>query len=241
MSNITAITDKKTGKLVWKLGPDYSATEELRQLRWIIGQHHAHMIPRGLPGEGNILIFDNGGWAGYGAPNPWSPKGTQNALRDYSRVLEIDPLTLKIVWQYKPVETDSPPLPTDNYLFYSGYISSAQRLPNGNTMITEGANGRLFEVTADHELVWEYISPYFDKEQKNNMVYRSYRYPYEWIPQLDKPQEAPLPRIDCTSYRVPGSKQEEPKNVSVFEPGDEYIETEQVCVAADDEINKDGA
>ena len=240
-SNITAITDKKTGKLVWKLGPDYSVTEELRQLRWIIGQHHAHMIPRGLPGEGNIMIFDNGGWAGYGAPNPSSPKGTHNALRDYSRVLEFDPLTLKIVWQYKPVDERFSPLPTDNYLFYSGYISSAQRLPNGNTLITEGANGRIFEVTPDHELVWEYISPYFDKDHRNNMFYRAYRYPYEWIPQLDKPQEAPLPRIDSTSFRVPGSKEEAPKNVSVFEPGDEYVGEEQVCVIADDEIGKDEA
>ena len=237
MSNIIAIIDKKTGKLVWKLGPDYSATEELRRLRWIIGQHHAHMIPRGLPGEGNILIFDNGGWAGYGPPNPWSPRGINNALRDFSRVLEIDPLTLELVWQYKPVEGREGSLPSDKYRFYSGYISSAQRLPNGNTMITEGANGRLFEVTPDHELVWEYISPYFDQDQKNNMVYRSYRYPYEWIPQLDKPQEAPLPRIDCASFRVPGDKQEEPKNVSDFEPGDEYLESEQICITADDEEN----
>jgi hypothetical protein len=37
------------------------------------------MIPRGLPGEGNILIFDNGGWAGYGSPNPGSPTGFRNA------------------------------------------------------------------------------------------------------------------------------------------------------------------
>jgi len=27
-------------------------------------------------------------------------------------------------------------------------ISGAQRLPNGNTLITEGAGGRVFEVTA---------------------------------------------------------------------------------------------
>ena len=45
------------------------------------------MIPRGLPGEGNILIYDNGGWAGYYAPNPGSPTGIRGALRDYSRVL----------------------------------------------------------------------------------------------------------------------------------------------------------
>lgn len=234
MSNITGITDKKTGKIVWKLGPDYSATEELRRLKWIIGQHHAHMIPRGLPGEGNILIFDNGGWAGYGAPNPGAPKGTSNALRDYSRVLEIDPLTLEVVWLYKQAEGGSA-LPTDNYRFYSGHVSSAQRLPNGNTLITEGANGRLLEVTSEHELVWEYISPYTGHDQKSNLVYRSYRYPYEWIPQLNRPQEAPVPRIDCSSFRVPGDKQEEPKNVSVFESGDEYSGGDQVCIVTDDD------
>ena len=86
--NIIAITDKMTGKIVWKLGPDYDVSPELHEMGWIIGQHHAHMIPRGLPGEGNILVFDNGGWAGYGAPNPGSPTGYNNALRDFSRILE---------------------------------------------------------------------------------------------------------------------------------------------------------
>ena len=48
-----------------------------------------------------------------------------------------------------------------DYKVYSHYISAAQRLPNGNTLITEGADGRIFEVTPQHELVWEYVSPYF--------------------------------------------------------------------------------
>ena len=99
-----AITGKKTGKIVWRVGPDYTATLHLRELGQIIGQHHAHMIPRGLPGEGNIMVFDNGGWAGYGAPNPGSVTGHNNALRDYSRVLEFDPTTLEIIWQYTPLE-----------------------------------------------------------------------------------------------------------------------------------------
>src|SRR4030042_109309 len=95
-TNITAIIDKKTGKIVWQLGPDFTATPTLRNIGQIIGQHHAHMIPRGLPGEGNLLVFDNGGWAGYGAPNPGAPTGIDNALRDYSRVLEINPQTPEI-------------------------------------------------------------------------------------------------------------------------------------------------
>ncbi len=47
------------------------------------------------------------------------------------------------------------------YEFYSPRISNAQRLPNGNTLICEGDFGRLFEVTRDGELVWEYVNPYF--------------------------------------------------------------------------------
>lgn len=203
-TNIIAIIDKKTGKIVWKVGPDYDTSEELKQLGWIIGQHHAHMIPRGLPGEGNILVFDNGGWAGYGSPNPGSPKGIKNALRDYSRVLEFDPITLKIVWQYTPAEAGFV-MPVDANRFYSPFISSAQRLPNGNTLITEGSGGRIIEVTPNHEIVWEYISPYWGEKLKINMVYRAYRVPYEWVPQLDKPEEVPIKRIDVRTFRVPGA------------------------------------
>jgi len=203
-TNIVAITDKASGRLVWKLGPDYDRSAELKRLGWIIGQHHAHMIPRGLPGEGNILVFDNGGWAGYGAPNPGSPTGAKNALRDYSRVLEFDPVTLKIIWQYGPGEAGFVH-PTDSNRFYSPFISSAQRLPNGNTLIAEGSGGRIIEVTADHQLVWEYISPYWGKHFKMNMVYRAYRVPYEWVPQVDQPRETAIAPIDVTTFRVPGA------------------------------------
>ena len=67
-ANIIFIISKATGKIVWKLGPDYDNSPEAKAIGWIIGQHHCHMVPRGLPGEGNILIFDNGGWGGYDVP-----------------------------------------------------------------------------------------------------------------------------------------------------------------------------
>ncbi|MGF7184910.1 hypothetical protein GGQ84_000995 [Desulfitispora alkaliphila] len=203
-TNIIAIISKKTGNVVWKIGPDYDTSKELKELGWIIGPHHAHMIPRGVPGEGNILVFDNGGWGGYGLPNPCSPTGRLNALRDYSRVLEIDPVTLKIVWQYTPTEAGYLH-PVDSNRFYSPFISGAQRLPNGNTLITEGSGGRIIEVTPDHELVWEYISPYWGKHMKINMVYRAYRVPYQWVPQLEQPQETPIEPIDVKTFRVPGA------------------------------------
>jgi hypothetical protein len=208
-TNVIAITDKKTGKIVWRLGPDYNATQKLRELGWMIGQHHAHMIPKGLPGEGNILVFDNGGWAGYGVPNPGSPTGFNNALRDYSRVVEFNPTTLDIVWQYTPREAGFEH-PSDSAKFYSPYISSAQRLPNGNTFIAEGSDGRIFEVTSKYDLVWEYISPFWGTLRPINQVYRAYRVPYEWVPQLEKPEEKHIERIDVSEWSLNGAS---PKNV----------------------------
>ncbi|QGP91384.1 Arylsulfotransferase (ASST) [Neomoorella glycerini] len=235
-TNIIAIIDKKSGNIVWKIGPDYNTSKELKALGWIIGQHHAHMIPKGLPGEGNILLFDNGGWAGYGAPNPSSPTGRMNALRDYSRVLEIDPTTLKIVWQYTPAEAGYM-MPFDSNRFYSPFISGAQRLPNGNTLITEGSGGRIIEVTPNHEIVWEYISPYWGKVIKLNMVYRAYRAPYEWIPQLDPPKETPIERLDVKTFRVPGAapigRKKETTVEGVLPPHTPPPGFAPLCVAAD--------
>jgi hypothetical protein len=211
-TNIIAITDKKTGKIVWQVGPDFTATPALRKLGQIIGQHHAHLIPRGLPGEGNILVFDNGGAAGYGAPNPGAPTGLDNARRDYSRVLEFDPLTLEIRWQYPPPREGfgSPLFGT----FYSSFVSSAQRLPNGNTLITEGQGGRIFEVTPGHEIVWEYLSPFTHRMLKINLVYRAYRVPYDWAPQAERIPEIAVMPPDNNKFRVPGTSRQRPLKVT---------------------------
>src|SRR5690606_8444811 len=40
--------------------------------------------------------------------------------------------------------------------FYSGFISGATRLPGGNTLVCEGAEGRVFEVTRDGAVVWDF-------------------------------------------------------------------------------------
>ncbi|MDR0425360.1 MAG: aryl-sulfate sulfotransferase [Clostridiales Family XIII bacterium] len=206
-ANIMFIVSKETGEIVWRLGPDFGESEATKGLGWIIGQHHFHLIPKGLPGEGDFLVFDNGGAGGYGPPNPASPDGRNNAVRDYSRVLQFDPITLEIKWQYTPVEAGSL-LFTDASKFYSSYISSAQRLPNGNTLITEGSDGRLIEVTPAHEIVWEYINPHYTAiggRFRMNMVYRAYRVPYEWIPQLEVPEEPSIAPIDVSAWRVEGA------------------------------------
>ena len=108
------------------------------------------------------------------------------------------------MWKYTPREAGFL-IPFGAYVFYSGFVSSVQRLPNENTLITEGASGRIFEVTKEHEIVWEYLSPYRSKGLKLNLVYRAYRLPYEWVPQVDKPEEKAIQRIDNNRFRVPGS------------------------------------
>ena len=202
-ANLLVIISKETGKVVWKLGPDFNGNEKTKKIGWIIGQHHFHMIPRGLPGEGDLLVYDNGGWGGYGSPNPASAYGLNHARRDSSRVLQINPVTLEITWQYTAEEAGN--FIFDASKFYSPYISSAQRLPNGNTLITEGSDGRLIEVTPEHEIVWEYINPYYTKlgnKYSLNMVYRAYRVPYEWVPQLNIPEEKEVIPLDVTKFRV---------------------------------------
>jgi hypothetical protein len=183
----------RDGRIVWQLGPDSTVSPAATALGQIIGQHDVTMIPQGLPGAGDLLLFDNGGSSGYGDPSPISPTGDAIYQRAGSRVLEIDPVTLKLVWSYSAPN------------FYSFNISSAQRLPNGDTLIAEGTTGRVFEVTPDKQIVWEYVAPPEEGPRASNAVYRAYRIPYAWLPQVPKPQETPIARPDPGSFHVPGT------------------------------------
>lgn len=248
-ANIMAIISKATGKIVWSIGPDFTKTKELRRIGQIIGQHHCHMIPKGLPGEGNILIFDNGGWAGYGAPCRMSKDGTKTDIRDHSRVLEIDPITLDVVWEFKGNDFENKQMMglLSNTQFYSQLTSSAQRLPNGNTLITEGCGARLLEVTANKEVVWEYVSPH--NEQGIDFFYRAYRYPYDYVPQLESPTEVPVEKIDIHHFRVPGAAEghiTEDKFVSVagtwgYTRMDECVTEDSTSGSADEAANANAA
>lgn len=83
--------------------------------------------------NGNLLLFDN------------------NPVGKVSRVVELDPATGAERWVYQGSEAEP---------FYSETCGLAQRLPGGNTLITESDFGRAFEVTADGDIVWEYYNPH---------------------------------------------------------------------------------
>ena len=170
-ANFIAIISRETGRVVWRVGPDFMEGTPYCGLGQFIGQHHAHMIPKGLPGAGNILVFNNGGHSGYGGGN-WE-QGERYTERQYSIVIEFNPITFEIVWEYKN--------PDGEKMFFSNNISSAQRLPNGNTLIDEGAKGHIFEVTAGKEIIWDFVNPIEDP-QGPAPIYRAYRIPPEWVP-----------------------------------------------------------
>jgi hypothetical protein len=153
-TNTIFVIDRRTGNVVWTRSKS-------------IGQHHARMIPNGLDVAGNIILFDNGGPAGY---------PTQARL--FSLVAEINPLhPAPAVWEYNGNMNNNSILRS----FCSPFMGSAQRLPNGNTLITESEWGRIFEVTKEGETVWEYVNPYFSKgEESSNKVYRAYRVAPTW-------------------------------------------------------------
>lgn len=194
-ANVMFIIDRDTGEIVWRIGPDFPAlqlTGKLgRPIDQTVGAHDAHFIPKGLPGAGNLLLFDNQGNAGF----PPSKQGFFSS----SRVIEVDPATDKIVWQYTGNMSGR-----SSWTFYSSFISSARRLPNGNTLIDEGQNGRLFQVTPEGEIVWEYVSPYFGKSMPDddyvtNSVYRAQLVDYDWAPD-GTPHEEQAVKPDCSVY-----------------------------------------
>jgi hypothetical protein len=206
-ANFTVIIDKKTGKIVWNLGPHYPAANELtrgkkqvpRPVDQISGQHDAHLIAEGLPGAGNLLVFDNQGEGGY-PPAPLAVTGG-------SRVLEIDPSKQEIVWEYTGESSGRP-----GWTFRSSFISSARRLPNGNTLIDEGYNGRFFQVTPKGDIVWEYISPYFGAfpdgtgGNQSNWVYRAQPVPYDWAPTGTPHSEKPVIPPSLVDFRLPAAQ-----------------------------------
>lgn len=107
--------------------------QDMTQVLWAWGEgelewpHNPTMLD-----NGNILVFDNG------------------VEREYSRLIEVNPLTESIEWEY----LGDPPSS-----FFSRTRGSCQRLPNGNTLICESNSGRAFEITRDGRIVWEWLNP----------------------------------------------------------------------------------
>ncbi|WP_019632390.1 aryl-sulfate sulfotransferase [Actinomadura atramentaria] len=122
--------------------------------------------------DGGLLVFDNGVFR----PHSDVP---------YSRVIEIDRATGAIRWEYHDPSREA---------FFAPFMGAAQRLPNGNTLVTDSPGGRIFEVTSDGYLCWEYVVPHFGGYREpevgkifpaeGNALFRAYRYSADELPWL---------------------------------------------------------
>ena len=142
----------KGGDLLYRWGNPRAYRNGSKMDQRLFNQHNAHWIPHGLPGEGHMLVFNNGS----GRPGGDSSSVDEIVLpvdsqgRVHPQIAEAPYGPIQAVWTY------SAPKKSD---FYSFFISGAQRLPNGNTLICSGASGTVFEVTPDKEVVWKYANP----------------------------------------------------------------------------------
>jgi hypothetical protein len=127
--------------------------------------------------NGRMLVFDN--------------EFDSRIAGRVSRVIEIDPFSQEIYWVYE----GGPDRP-----FYTSTCGSNQRLPNGNTLITESDPGRAFEVDPEGTIVWEFINPYRAGEQ-NELIATLFEvvrigpdFPLDWLDGDPASQVEPAPR-----------------------------------------------
>jgi len=133
-------------------------------------QHDAQWIENGYPGEGNIIIFNNGLGrpdGKYSSIDVIVPPIDNNGSYNYTQGSSYEPE--ESVWTY----TSENPID-----FYASYTSGVQRLPNGNTLICNGPEGFFFEVTLDKKVVWQYTNPY--PSPSLNRVFKIRRYSPEY-------------------------------------------------------------
>jgi len=138
----------KGGDLLYRWGNPAAYRRGTSNDRKLFAQHDASWIKPGCPGEGNILVFNNG---------QGRPEGQYSSVDEFIPPVDktghyyLEPDTAygpeELAWSYSA---------TNPFDFFAGYLSSAQRLLNGNTLICDGDHGHFFEVTEEKKTVWMY-------------------------------------------------------------------------------------
>ena len=167
------------GDLLYRWGNPINYHRGTKEDQKLYLQHDVKFIPKGYPGEGNLILFNND----IHDPNgKYSSAGEAfinikitpevnikfEEISNYSAVYELtlpkegeSSYALSEDNTFGPIKPNWEYVAPDKYSMYSPFVSGVQRLNNGNTFITEGARGRFFEVTPEKEIVWEYWNPYF--------------------------------------------------------------------------------
>ena len=140
--------------------------------RTLYSQHYPHWIEDGLNDAGKIIVFNNGNSIRFSSANIFNPPTISPGEYAYDNVNGFGPESSD--WIY------TAPNPED---FFSSILSSAQRLPNGNTLICDGDSGYFFELNSSNNIVWEYINPDTTNgilsqgdDPSQNLVFRALKY-----------------------------------------------------------------
>jgi hypothetical protein len=161
---LDGIKQRSASDLLYRWGNPrtYKSGTPADQQQWY--QHHAQFLNSDLAqqsgdayvpigdGDVHITVFDNG----FG-----QPANAPQSVPDHSAGIEVV-IPKKADGSY---DIGNEPAPIWSYTapnepdFFSPIISSTQRLPNGNTFMDEGTEGRLFEVKPDGTIVWDFVNP----------------------------------------------------------------------------------
>lgn len=136
------------GDIIYRWGNPEAYGWGNKRDRKMYKQHDAHWIPGGYLDSGKIMIFNNG-----------QERDTLFSTVDVFEIPNLSNNAYKMNLPYGPNNfswTYKDSIPT---AFFSVVISGANRLPNGNTLICSGVQGRFFEVTPQKKIVWEYKNP----------------------------------------------------------------------------------
>jgi len=141
----------KGGDLLYRWGNPRAYRNGTHVDQRLFAQHCAHWIAKGLPGEGHMLVFNNGNGR---------PDGAYSSVDEV--VLPLDEngtYTREEFLAFGPEQATWTYTAPDKSSFFSMLISGAQRLPNGNTFVCSGNPGIVFEVTSEKKIVWQYAHP----------------------------------------------------------------------------------
>jgi hypothetical protein len=170
----------KGGDLLYRWGNPQSYRAGNKTDQKFFEQHDATWIESGYPGEGNILVFNNG---------VSRPEGKYSSIDEFTPPVNSNgSYYLEPGKAFAPKEQSWIYTSKNPFDFYSHYASGALRISNGNTLICDAPAGRFFEVTQEKEMVWEYINPY-------PLNYINHVFKLHYIPSKDPQIEEP--DLDC--------------------------------------------
>ena len=165
----------KGGDFLYRWGNPQNYGRGDSTMHMISGQHDIRWISKGMPGEGNLMVFNNK------VPNSKKP---HSAVYEWTAPVTEKGYALPDGGHYGPETPSWKFVATDTMTAFSPFISGAHRMASGNTFVTVGARGRYMEVTPAGKTVWDYWTPYAGfvrmkdgttAQPVGNLVYATFR------------------------------------------------------------------